>query len=322
MTDSRKEFEEWCYINWNFWITVRKGDGYENEDVNNMWRGWKGGRQSVAKGERTAFEQAKLQEEVEELRQKLAERDALLKEKDARTVGDIKLAEQLIPHDPDNGVYGDCYRATLATLLGLDTEQVPHFLHDNCDVHTFNTRVNEYLAQFGLVYMSFNAWDIPQWKKDAGITIPIYHEIGDDSPRFSGTGHSVVGCDGEVFHDPHPTKLGLPKVTETRTLGFLVQASPNARDKIITELREALAKTLPSEALERVLVAERGKYPLHLGAEDLGIVFDGLMLERDNSLLRKAMNPESNSDQIANRCTGIMDKIRAHCAAEAIRSMK
>jgi len=253
MTDSRKEFEEWCYINWNFWITVRKGDGYENEDVNNMWRGWKGGRQSVAKGERTAFEQAKLQEEVEELRQKLAERDALLKEKDARTVGDIKLAEQLIPHDPDNGVYGDCYRATLATLLGLDTEQVPHFLHDNCDALTFNTRVNEYLAQFGLVYMTFNAWDIPQWKKDAGITIPIYHEIGDDSPRFSGTGHSVVGCDGEVFHDPHPTKLGLPKVTETRTLGFLVQASPNARDKIITELREALAKTLPSEALERAL---------------------------------------------------------------------
>jgi len=36
--------------------------------------------------ELSAFEQAKLQEEVEELRQKLAERDALLKEKDARTV--------------------------------------------------------------------------------------------------------------------------------------------------------------------------------------------------------------------------------------------
>jgi len=199
----------------------------------------------------SAFEQDKLQEEVEELRTQLASCEALLKETDTRTVGDIKFAEQLIPHDPDNGVYGDCYRATLATLLGLDTEQVPHFLHDNCDALTFNTRVSEYLAQFGLVYASFNAWGMPQWKKDAGITIPIYHEIADDSPRFSGTGHSVVGCDGEVFHDPHPTKLGLPKVTETRTFGFLVQASPNAKDKIIAELREALAKTLPSEAAKK-----------------------------------------------------------------------
>ena len=216
----------------------------------------------------SAFEKVALQIEVAELRKQVAERDALLAEKDARTAGEIRLAEQLVPHDPDNRIYGDCYRATLATLLGLDTAQVPHFLHDNCDARTFNTRVNEYLAQFGLVYMSFNAWDIPQWKKDAGITMPIYHEITDDSPRFSGTGHSVVGCDGKVFHDPHPTKLGLPKVTEARTIGFLVQAYPNAKDKIIAELREALAKTVPSEALERALAAQRGKCPLHLGAED------------------------------------------------------
>lgn len=152
---------------------------------------------------------------------------------------EIKRAEQLVPHDPDNGIYGDCYRATLATLLGLDTEQVPHFLHDNCDALTFNTRVSDFLAQFGLVYASFNAWDIPQWEKGAGISIPIYHEIADDSPRFSGTGHAVVGKDGEVFHDPHPTKLGLPKVTDARTIGFLVQAAPNAKDKKIAELQAA-----------------------------------------------------------------------------------
>lgn len=167
---------------------------------------------------------------------------------------DIKVSEQLVPHDPDNGIYGDCYRATLATLLGVDTEQVPHFLHDNCDALTFNTRVNDYLAQFRLVYMSFNAWDIPQWKKDAGISIPIYHEIADDSPRFSGTGHAVVGKDGEVFHDPHPTKLGLPKVTDKRTIGFLVQAIPDSRNKTICDLRAQLAaEQARSKALEGLL---------------------------------------------------------------------
>ena len=178
----------------------------------------------------SAFEQAALQKEVAELRKQVAKAD-----------GGMRLAEQLVLHDPDNGVYGDCYRATLATLLGLDTEQVPHFLHDNCDVLTFNTRVSEFLSQFGLVYMSVPAWDIPQWKKATGVTIPLYHEIVDASPRFGGIGHAVVGCDGEVFHDPHPTKLGLPRVTEERTIGFLVQASPNAKDKLIAELHASRA---------------------------------------------------------------------------------
>jgi len=212
----------------------------------------------------SAFEQAALQMEVAELRKQVA---------------DIKLAEQLVPHDPDNRIYGDCYRATLATLLGLDTAQVPHFLHDNCDARTFNTRVNEYLAQFGLVYMSFNAWDIPQWKKDAGITMPIYHEITDDSPRFSGTGHSVVGCDGKVFHDPHPTKLGLPKVTETRTIGFLVQAYPNAKDKLVAELKEERTRLRAVYWASRAVLRYRGidKEKTVTAMDELRDAIDGVM---------------------------------------------
>ncbi len=130
---------------------------------------------------------------------------------------------QEFPHDPDNGVYGDCFRAVLASLLEKDISEVPHFLYDNCNSETFNSRVSEYLGSLGLFYMSVPAYDIKSWKESCGITEPIFHEICDISPRFSDTFHATVGCDGEVIHDPHPTKMGLPEITSTRTFGFLVK---------------------------------------------------------------------------------------------------
>ena len=81
MTDSRKEFEDWCCTTFQLWVNTREGDGYDNKEIDSLWNGWQAGRQSVAKGKRTemtehkalsAFEQAKLQEEVEALNLRVA----------------------------------------------------------------------------------------------------------------------------------------------------------------------------------------------------------------------------------------------------------
>ena len=130
--------------------------------------------------------------------------------------------EQLIPHDPDNHIFGDCFRAVLASLLDKDCADVPHFLHDNCDANIFLARVNDYLLKYNLCWMDFPYFDVKKWREESGIIKPIYHEICDISPRFPGTFHSVVGCDGEVIHDPHPSKLGLPDKTDQRSVGFLI----------------------------------------------------------------------------------------------------
>ena len=130
--------------------------------------------------------------------------------------------EQLILHDPDNHIFGDCFRAVLASLLDKDCKDVPHFLHDNCDSSIFLARVNDYLAKHNLCWIEFPYFDVKKWREDSGITRPIYHEICDTSPRFPGTFHSVVGCDGEVIYDPHPSKLGLPDKTDQRLVGFLI----------------------------------------------------------------------------------------------------
>ena len=42
----------------------------------------------------------------------------------------MRKQKQLVPHDPDAGLYGDCLRASIACLLDLPVSDVPHY-HDH-----------------------------------------------------------------------------------------------------------------------------------------------------------------------------------------------
>lgn len=55
-----------------------------------------------------------------------------------------------IKDDPENGSYGDCVRACIASILELDGDAVPHFFHDNCDGQTGNARITTFLQPLGL----------------------------------------------------------------------------------------------------------------------------------------------------------------------------
>jgi len=70
MSDSRKEFEEWCCTIFHLWVNTRDGDGYYNKEIDSMWNGWQAGRQSVVKGERTEMTEHKalLKQRIEALR--------------------------------------------------------------------------------------------------------------------------------------------------------------------------------------------------------------------------------------------------------------
>ena len=43
----------------------------------------------------------------------------------------MKPVKQLFHHDPANGVWGDCFRAVIASVLSLPVEAVPHFFDGN-----------------------------------------------------------------------------------------------------------------------------------------------------------------------------------------------
>lgn len=113
-------------------------------------------------------------------------------------------ANCLVPHKPDEGKYGDCLRACIATMLSLDSEDVPHFYHDGCDGDTGHARMVEYLASQGLVVVVLSGGE-------SGTRDEIVTQFGTANPNapymlfggMPGGGDHVVVCKGgAVFHDP------------------------------------------------------------------------------------------------------------------------
>lgn len=113
-----------------------------------------------------------------------------------------------IPHDPSNGLYGDCHRACIASLLDLPLEEVPHFAHDNPSGEVFWDRQSVFLDSHGLagVNVAFvEGTTREHLRRYCRTNCPgVYCILGGTSPL--GVDHSVVACDGDVVHDPsgHP----------------------------------------------------------------------------------------------------------------------
>lgn len=115
-----------------------------------------------------------------------------------------------VKHDPDAGLYGDCVRACIASILELKAEDVPHFHHDNCDAIEANARICEWLSGRGLV---------PFWTGFPGSEPldAILQHMGEINPTVNymlygnnGSGDHVVVCQGgKIIHDPSWVNVGL-----------------------------------------------------------------------------------------------------------------
>lgn len=123
----------------------------------------------------------------------------------------FKSLKQLYRHDPDNGVYGDCFRTCIAMVFGLEPDQVPHFCGSRDENSTWRRDFEQWIGERGYSYV-----EIPmQWSDTCFAFVLAQMELtGNDvaiivdgiSPR--GTLHSVVVYKGEL-HDPHPDGGGI-----------------------------------------------------------------------------------------------------------------
>lgn len=118
----------------------------------------------------------------------------------------MRLVDQSILHDPDNGKYGDCFRACIASVFERPIESIPHFNRDVTGEEQ-DRAINEWLAPLGfyLQPMNVDADYFFYMRKTHGVK--QVHLIFGNTER--GTYHSVVGVSGEIVHDPHPSKTGL-----------------------------------------------------------------------------------------------------------------
>ena len=109
--------------------------------------------------------------------------------------------KQLFRHDPDNGIYGDCFRTAIACMLDLPVEEVPHFNHDNPGGIIGWERVQKWLAPRGLtIYACAYSSSVEDVLATFGETNPgMYAMIVGQSPR--GTNHNVIALNGKIIHD-------------------------------------------------------------------------------------------------------------------------
>lgn len=119
----------------------------------------------------------------------------------------MNLIDQTILHDPENGKYGNCFQAALATLLGLPLEEVPHFGDGGWRANAFE-KVQEFLRPRGQALLPLTPMQVQHFK-DFHL-YRCYHLAEGFTDRFNGeVAHTVVYKNGELFHDPHPDKTGL-----------------------------------------------------------------------------------------------------------------
>ena len=103
--------------------------------------------------------------------------------------------DQEYMHDPETASVGDCFRACIASVLELPIAAVPHFA-------LMGNRWGRVLDGFleGLSReIDFHEGDPP---KDMWVIATV------QSPRASDVLHSVVWRNGEIAHDPHPSRAG------------------------------------------------------------------------------------------------------------------
>lgn len=119
--------------------------------------------------------------------------------------------------DQEAGTHGDCLRACVASVLDMQPEDVPHFMHDACDGETGLRRLTDWLAQYNLG--TFRAY----YPGDASVDdILLQNSVFNPEAVYllfgmtaSGGGHVVVCRGGAIDHDPAWSRSPLVKPSMT-----------------------------------------------------------------------------------------------------------
>lgn len=141
----------------------------------------------------------------------------------------MKPVTQQVMHDVANGQFGDCQRAVIASLLELPIEDVPHFLQDaKGDPTAYWQAIQKFCRGHGYAYLTAHS---PKGLAFYGDDGDVFHEISGPSPRHAGTFHAVIGKNGQVFFDPHPSRAGLAGDPATWEHAYLVPTRPTTNRK-------------------------------------------------------------------------------------------
>lgn len=110
----------------------------------------------------------------------------------------------IVKHDPENGSWGDCTRACVASIFNLPAESVPHFCEggelppDAEGYMPWERRLRSWLAErgYGLLHIQFNDRLDAGWQQ----SLQFHYVRGGKTSR--GTNHDTVYFGDSLVHDP------------------------------------------------------------------------------------------------------------------------
>ncbi len=105
-------------------------------------------------------------------------------------------------HDPANGVFGDCQRACIASMLDLRLEEVPHFADGWPSSDVFAKRLNDFLRLFDMVGIHIAyIGELDRVMDCIALNNPgVYYTLSGSSSR--GFDHCTIALGSEIVHDP------------------------------------------------------------------------------------------------------------------------
>jgi hypothetical protein len=129
-------------------------------------------------------------------------------------MGRIQILSAGLPHKVDQTTFGhgtgNCFAACVASILGLELDAVPFFMdHGDEWLQAFR----EWLKPRGL-------WPLSVHCDDPSL-LSGWVLVGGHNPRYPDDPdklHSVVYYNGDLWHDPHPSREGLLSVSDYTVL--------------------------------------------------------------------------------------------------------
>jgi len=127
--------------------------------------------------------------------------------------------------------HGNCHAACLASILHVPLDEVPTGLFERKD---WQDVINAYLRPMNLGLVVFDYTEGETWWIPPGV----FHVLSGPSPR-GDFWHSVVGRDGVLVHDPHPSGAGLVGTEREVQLFVTLDPSPASRNDPLLARRGA-----------------------------------------------------------------------------------
>lgn len=122
----------------------------------------------------------------------------------------MKRHKQLNRHDPENGVWGDCWRTAIACILDLEPGEVPHVFDNDAPVVEADAAMQAWMEHRGL-YVITVTYDCP----DVDLVMGAIHHHNPElryilmGTSRNGTNHAVV-CHGDrIEWDPSQNDSGI-----------------------------------------------------------------------------------------------------------------